>query len=71
MEFERFAIEIGDDQLIVAPQGDETYIIFQGDRELGVIEPIWDGDNLTWISADLIEPDFVKQIGDAIESHDM
>lgn len=71
MEYERFAITVDEELLFVIPQGDSSYIIMQGDDRLGVIEPEWHGDNLVWVSVDLIAPDLVEKIGAAIEDHDM
>lgn len=71
MEYERFAITVDEELLFVIPQYNESYIIMQGDNQLGVIQPEFIDDNLKWVSADLIAPDLVEKIGAAIEDHDM
>lgn len=71
MEYERFAITVEEELLFVIPQGDESYIIMQGDHQLGVVMPDYIDDDLKWVSADLIAPDLVEKIGAAIEDHDM
>lgn len=71
MENEGFIIDVEGSQLIVSPQDDETYIISDGNRILGVIEPVWIDDDISWVSTDLISQDYVKLIGEAIQSHDM
>jgi hypothetical protein len=71
MEYERFAITVEDELLFVIPQYDESYIIMQGDDQIGVIHTEYIDNNLKWVSADLIAPDLVEKIGAAIEDHDM
>lgn len=71
MEYERFVVTVDEKLLFVIPQGDESYIIMQGDDQLGVIQPEYIDDNLKWVSSDLIAPDMVEKIGAAIEDHDM
>lgn len=71
MEYERFAITVDEELLFVIPQYNESYIIMQGDHQLGVVMPEYIDDDLKWVSADLIAPDLVEKIGAAIEDHDM
>lgn len=71
MEYERFAITVDGELLFVIPQYNESYIIMEGDHQLGVVQPEYIDDNLKWVSADLIAKDLVEKIGAAIEDHDM
>lgn len=71
MEQESFTISLVGETLTVIPQEDETYIIIKDGRKLAVIEPEWIDNELTWVSADLISADYVRQIGELIEEHDM
>jgi len=71
MEFERFAINIAGNILFVIPQGNDTYIIYQKDRRLGVIEREWIKDEQIWVSTDLEDADYIRLIGNAIDDHEM
>jgi hypothetical protein len=70
MEFERFAININGNVLFVIPQGDDTYIIFKQDERLGVVGREWLKGESTWISADITDATYIKQIGNAIEDQE-
>lgn len=71
METERFDINLVGDILTVAVQEDETYVIYQGDDQIGTLDPIWRDDELVWVSSDLISEDYARQIGELIQEHDM
>lgn len=71
MEQESFSINLVGEILTVIPQEDETYLIMKDGRRLAVMEPEWIDNDLTWVSADLISADYVRQIGELIEEHDM
>lgn len=71
MEEEKFSITVGEETLLVIPQYNESYIIMQGERQMAVIMPEYIDDDLKWVSADLIAPDLVEKIGEAIQRHDM
>lgn len=70
MEFERFAINLAGDILFVIPQGDDTYIIYRQDNRLGIVGREWNNGEASWTSADLMDANQVKQIGNAIEDHE-
>lgn len=70
MEFERFAINIAGNILFVIPQGNDTYIIYQEDRRLGVIEREWIKGEQSWVSTDLESADYVRHIGNAIDDQE-
>ncbi|PRY55137.1 hypothetical protein B0I27_101105 [Arcticibacter pallidicorallinus] len=71
MEFERFAIHIDENILFVIPQGDDTYIIYQGDKRLGVIEREWINAEQSWASAELGDAEYIRHIGNAIDDQEM
>lgn len=71
MEEEYFIINLAGSELKVYRRADETFLIQDGNRRLGVIEPIWQGDQLVWVTSDLIAPDYAMQIGELIEEHDL
>lgn len=71
MEDEYFTINLAGNELKVYRRADETFLIQDGNRRLGVIEPIWQGDQLVWVTSDLIAPDYAMQIGELIEEHDL
>lgn len=71
MEYERFAVMVEEETLSVIPQGEGAYIIMQGDDQLGVIEMEYIDNDPVWVTVDLIAPDLVRKIGEAIEDHDM
>lgn len=71
MEFERFAIHIDGKILFVIPQGDDTYIIYQGDKRLGVIEREWINAEQSWVSAELEGAEYIRHIGNAIDDQEM
>lgn len=71
MEYERFEINLAGDKLTISAQEDETYIIYRDDHRMGVISPEWQGDELVWVSTDLISADYARQIGELIQEHDM
>jgi len=71
MEFERFAINIAGNILFVIPQGDDTYIIYQDDNRLGVVEREWKKGEQSWTSTDMEGAEYIKNIGNAIDDHEM
>lgn len=71
MEFERFAVNIAGNILFVIPQGDDTYIIYQEDKRLGIIEREWIKGEPNWASTDLKGAEHIRHIGNAIDDHEM
>lgn len=69
---EPFEVEVNGEAYTIIPQGQGSeYLVQKGDEKLGVIEPEFIDDDLKWVSTDLIDPDLVEKIGEAIEDHDL
>ena len=70
---ETFEINITGDVLTVHPLEDGTFDVYQDGMLLGNLSPSIDEETggVNWESADLIAPDYVKQIGELIEEHEM
>lgn len=71
MEFERFAINVTGEILFVIPQGDNSYLVYREENRLGIIDRETSQAETRWISPDFENADYLKQIGDAIDDHEM
>jgi hypothetical protein len=68
---ETFQVDVEGEVLTIIPQEGPNYLVQNGDNSLGAIRTEWIDDNLVWVSDDLIAPDLVEKIGEAIEAQDM
>lgn len=70
---EQFEIILVGETLTIHPKEDETFHVFRGEALLAVIFPSIDKDTgaIVWETADLIDSDYVLQIGELIEKHDL
>lgn len=68
---EPFNININGTFLKVQPMADESFIIYEGKRFLGVITPMLRNDlQIEWVTADLLAKQYANAIGKAIEARE-
>lgn len=68
---EPFEINLAGNILHVIPQEDGSYLIKDAEVIIGTLIPENDDLGILWTTFDLIAPDYVKQIGELIEEHDL
>jgi hypothetical protein len=69
---EEFEINLVGQILTVQALADETYNIFEGQDLLCNIHPVESVDlGVEWRSNDLVEQEWVKQVGELIEEHNL
>jgi hypothetical protein len=70
---EPFEINLVGETLRVEPQADETLDIFRGETKWTTLIPETDPvtGGTQWETPDLIASDYVKQMGELIEKHEM
>ena len=67
-----FEINLVGNIYLIKPLESGAFAIFEGDKLLGVIEPVTKDDtSLEWVTADLMSVDLAQQIGELIEEHEM
>lgn len=70
---EPFEINLLGESLRIEPQADESFDIFRGETKLATLipgtDPVTGGVQLE--TTDLISSEYVKQIGELIEEHEM
>lgn len=69
---EPFEINLLGERLMVHPQPDGSFQVFRGETKLATLIPNENSymDN-GWTSLDLISSEYVQQIGELIEEHEM
>lgn len=70
---EPFEINLVGEILRVEPKADGSFDIFRGDSKLATLTPSIDDNTggTVWETAELISSEYVKQIGELIEEHEM
>ena len=61
-----FEIQLVNDKFIIEPQENGTYRIMEGEEKLGVIYPEPGEAGVVWQTMDVLEPEFVQQLGELI-----
>lgn len=70
---ETFEINLAGEVLMIHAVNDDTFQVYRDGAFLATLNLNIDEDtgDTVWGSADLIAPDYVKQIGELIEEHEM
>lgn len=70
---ETFEINLVGEVLTVQPLDNDTFEIYRDEKLLATLTPTIDDHTggTIWETADLIAPDYAKQIGELIEEHEM
>ncbi|SMC53130.1 hypothetical protein SAMN04488101_101131 [Pedobacter nyackensis] len=68
-----FEINLVGETLWVMPQADGTFQIFRGENKIATLTPSIDEatGSIIWETAELISLEYVRQIGELIEEHEM
>lgn len=68
---EPFDINLDGKTLTVTLQEDGSYLVNESDSAVGTLIPDVNELGVQWTTKDPIAPDYVKQIGELIEEHDL
>ena len=68
---EPYEINLVGEILTVQPEEDGTYLILRKSNQIARLYPDVTVDGVQWETGDLLDPDYVKQIGELIEEHEM
>lgn len=68
---EPFEINLDGKILNVTLNEDSTYLINESGKKIGTLVPEVNDLGVQWTTKDPLAPDYVKQIGELIEEHDL
>lgn len=68
---EKFEIKLGKEHLEVILNEDGSYTIFNSEGKIGNLKPVVDETGIVWTTTDVYPPEFIQQIGQAIEMQDL
>ena len=66
-----YDINLAGEALTIHPQEDGTYLVIKGYERVMHLYPDVTNMGVTWHTADLIPMEYMKQVGELIEEHEL